>query len=636
MISSKSMAADSPSVSEYRPEIDGLRAIAVTAVVVFHAFPSLFPGGFLGVDVFFVISGYLVTGTILRDTKGNKFDISAFYVRRIKRILPALIVTLCCVLISGWVLLRFSDFNQLAKHALAGASFSSNFLLQSESGYFDKSSELKPLLHLWSLAIEEQFYVVFPLFLALCLRFFKSLKIIQFVLIAIMIGSFLYAFHQQYVDSTSAFYSPIARIWELLAGSVFAILARNQQSQGTRHREPRKDNRIMIFGIGLILGSMLSIELDFIPEIICTVISLSGACLILSIRPKTQAGFLTNPTLVFIGKMSFSLYLIHWPLLSFARIQNGQTTSIATRIVCVASAALLSICSYFLVEKPFRNNNTQKPLALFVSLGLLFTVGVSAFIAVNGVAPYKSSSKEESFVYGDLDHREFHGYISKNFYPCLPQSVFDSSLSWDGFTRCNQSKAESPIDILLLGDSHAEHLFVGLAEQIPSRNIGYYIRDSSIRLDNPEYSLILQEIVKNQSLKQVIISERWDQRGFDIAEIGAVVETLQSAGKQVFITDGVPAFTFDPQLCKYEGICQESKADFYSKYSNYLPGIIELTNRNPSVRLIYTSRYFCGTSMCSMTNGSELLYRDNNHLNINGSRYVGMKILESGILALSK
>ena len=628
--------ADSLVGSEYRPEIDGLRAIAVISVIVFHAFPGLFPGGFLGVDVFFVISGYLVTGTILRDTKGNKFEISAFYVRRIKRILPALIVTLCGVLISGWVLLRLSDFNQLAKHVLAGASFSSNFLLQSESGYFDKSSELKPLLHLWSLAIEEQFYVVFPLFLAMCLRLFKSLRTIQFALIAVMIGSFSYALHQHFVDSTSSFYSPYSRIWELLAGSVFAILTKNEQSESNPEKGGRKDIKAVLLGVGLILGSMLTISQNLFPEIIYTVISLSGACLILSIRSKTHGGFLTNPLLVFIGKMSFSLYLIHWPLLSFARILNEQPTSVTTRLVCVCLAVLLSVASYFLVEKPFRINNSKKPLALFVSLGLLFTVGLSAFINLNQVLPYKSASKEESFVYGDLDHSEFHRYISKNFYLCTPQSVLEASLSWDGFVRCNQSKAESPIETLLLGDSHAEHLFIGLAELLLSQNVGYYIRDSSLRLDNPEYSLIFQEIANNPSINQIIISERWDQRGFDPAEIGALVETFQSAGKQVFITDGVPNFSFDPRLCKYEGICKESRTRFDTQYSEYFPGIIELTNRYPSVGLISTTSYFCDDATCSMTNGSELLYRDDNHLNISGSRYVGKKILESGVLTLSK
>jgi peptidoglycan/LPS O-acetylase OafA/YrhL len=637
MITSQSSLtnADSPLVASYRPEIDGLRAIAVTSVVIFHAFPNFFPGGYLGVDIFFVISGYLVTGTILRDTKDNRFDISEFYVRRIRRILPALIATLCCVLISGWYLLRLSDFNQLVKHVLAGASFSSNLLLQSESGYFDKSSELKPLLHLWSLAIEEQFYVVFPLFLAVALRFLKSLKSIQFVLLAIMIASFVFSIQQRYADSAGSFYSPFSRIWELLAGSVFAILARNQNTRMPTGKRRHEDSRTMLIGVGMILGSMLSIDLDLFPEIILTVISLSGACLILSIRSESQTGFLSNQILVFIGKMSFSLYLIHWPLLSFARISAGQPTSIATRLTLVCLAILLSIGSYFLIEKPFRGSKSQKPLAFFVSLGLLFVVGVSAFINLHEILPYKSSSKEESYLYGDLDHQEFHGYVTKNFHLCTPKSILETSLSWDGFLRCNQSKAESPIEVLLLGDSHAEHLFVGIAESLPSQNVGYYIRDSSLRLDNPEFSLILQEVVKNQSIKQVIISERWDQRGFDVDEIGAIVEVLQSAGKDIFITDGVPNFSFDPQLCKYDGLCTESRSRFDSQYSNYLPGIIELTKRYPSVGLIYTTAYFCDVSSCSMTNGSELLYRDDNHLNIYGSRYAGMQILKSGILNLT-
>lgn len=632
-MSSNTFTEHSP-VSEYRPEIDGLRAIAVISVIVFHAFPNLFPGGFLGVDVFFVISGYLVTGTILKDIRGDKFNIGAFYVRRIRRILPALIATLCCVLISGWFLLRFSDFSQLAKHVLAGASFSSNFLLQSESGYFDKSSELKPLLHLWSLAIEEQFYIVFPLFLALCLRFFKSLRTILIILIAIIIGSFSYAIHQHNIDSASSFYSPFSRIWELFAGSSFAILVRNQKTKTNTFQQDHKNHWVVLLGIGLILGSMQSITLGFFPKIIHTIICLLGACLILSIRSKTQVGYLSNPLLVFIGKMSFSLYLIHWPLLSFARILNGQPTSISTRVFCVFLAILLSIGSYFLIEQPFRNISSQKPLALFVLLSLLFIVGVSAYINQNNVLPYKSSSKEESFLYGDLDHREFHEYISKNFYLCTPKSILSTSLSWDGFIRCNQSKADSPIDVLLLGDSHAEHLFVGIAESLPSQNVGYYIRATSLSLNNPEFSSILQEVVNSRSINQVIISEQWNSGG-ELVETISVVETLLSAGKQVFITDGVPIFSFDPQLCKYKEICDEPRTEFDSRYSNYMPGITELLNRFPSVGLINTTSFFCDSSICSMKNGSELLYRDDNHLNVYGSKYVGRKISDSGILSLS-
>jgi hypothetical protein len=234
--------------------------------------------------------------------------------------------------------------------------------------------------------------------------------------------------------------------------------------------------------------------------------------------------------------MSFSLYLIHWPLLSFARILNGQPTSISTRVFCVFLAILLSIGSYFLIEQPFRNISSQKPLALFVLLSLLFIVGVSAYINQNNVLPYKSSSKEESFLYGDLDHREFHEYISKNFYLCTPKSILSTSLSWDGFIRCNQSKADSPIDVLLLGDSHAEHLFVGIAESLPSQNVGYYIRATSLSLNNPEFSSILQEVVNSRSINQVIISEQWNSGG-ELVETISVVETLLSAGKQVFITD---------------------------------------------------------------------------------------------------
>jgi peptidoglycan/LPS O-acetylase OafA/YrhL len=207
--------------SFYRPDIDGLRAFAVIAVVVFHAFPTQLPGGYIGVDVFFVISGFLITQIIVLEVQNERFSIVGFYYRRIRRIFPALLLVFSFCLIFGWLSLLPDEYTQLSKHVAAGAGFVSNFVLWNESGYFDNSAETKPLLHLWSLGIEEQFYLVWPLTI---LIFWKR-KINLFIpTISLLLISFLINIYTTDANITEAFYFPYTRFWELLSGSVLSLL----------------------------------------------------------------------------------------------------------------------------------------------------------------------------------------------------------------------------------------------------------------------------------------------------------------------------------------------------------------------------------------------------------------------------
>lgn len=207
---------------KYREDIDGLRAIAVFSVIGFHAFPDLFNGGFIGVDVFFVISGFLISTIIFKSLENNSFSFSEFYVRRIKRIIPSLLLVLTASLIFGWFSLLPDEYKQLAKHVSGGGAFISNFILWDESGYFDNTADTKPLLHLWSLGVEEQFYILWPLILWI------SWKLrINFIVTttAIFIGSFLLNTTGIEQDKTAVFYSPQTRFWELSSGSILAYLS---------------------------------------------------------------------------------------------------------------------------------------------------------------------------------------------------------------------------------------------------------------------------------------------------------------------------------------------------------------------------------------------------------------------------
>lgn len=206
---------------KYRPDIDGLRAVAILAVVLFHAFPGKMPGGFIGVDIFFVISGFLISTIIFSSLERDRFSLVEFYVRRIRRIFPALIVVLLTSLVVGWFTLFPDEYKQLGTHTAAGAAFIQNFILWRESGYFDNAAESKPLLHLWSLAVEEQFYIFWPLLLAFVWkRQWSFLKITA----AIGLASFAANIYLMHRSPTAAFFLPISRFWELMVGGGLRIL----------------------------------------------------------------------------------------------------------------------------------------------------------------------------------------------------------------------------------------------------------------------------------------------------------------------------------------------------------------------------------------------------------------------------
>jgi len=203
----------------YRPEIDGLRALAILPVILFHAFPTLVPGGFTGVDIFFVISGYLITSILLKDIQAGTYSIKTFYARRVRRIFPALVLVLFASLVFGWVMLTPDEYQRLGKHTVGGVGFIANFMFLKEVGYFDAAADTKPLLHLWSLGIEEQFYIVWPILLALVLKRSWSL---WWVIVVFGGSSFLFNISRISLDPSAVFYSPLTRSWELAIGAFVA------------------------------------------------------------------------------------------------------------------------------------------------------------------------------------------------------------------------------------------------------------------------------------------------------------------------------------------------------------------------------------------------------------------------------
>ncbi|MDJ0921627.1 MAG: acyltransferase [Henriciella sp.] len=366
---------------EYRPEIDGLRAIAVLPVILFHAGFHLFSGGYVGVDVFFVISGFLITGILIREIDSGTFSVVRFYERRARRILPALyIVVICCVPFAVWLMLP-DPFENFAQSAIATTLFANNILLDLTSGYWDLAAEFKPLLHTWSLAVEEQFYFVVPILLWGLWKFGKQTAFVGFALLAV--ASFAICQYWMARDADHAFYMLHTRAWELLIGSLAAFAMRSGQIRG--------NDLFGFLGLGAIIASIFWFDENTqFPGYAALLPTLGTAALLLFAQRGTYcARFLSLRAMVWVGLLSYSLYLWHQPIFAFARIYAYEPITPAIALVLIGLTFALSYLSWKFVETPFRSASTMSLRSVAVSLSAVSVaiVGISAAIYVQQGLP---------------------------------------------------------------------------------------------------------------------------------------------------------------------------------------------------------------------------------------------------------
>ncbi|WP_458130749.1 acyltransferase family protein [Pseudomonas sp. R3-41] len=617
---------------KYRPDIDGLRAVAVLAVVLYHAFPRNFPGGFIGVDVFFVISGYLITGILIKSLSRDSFSILDFYVRRIRRIFPALFLVLFSCLLFGWFFLIDSEFQQLGKHAASGAGFVANLVLWSESGYFDSAAEMKPLLHLWSLGIEEQFYLVWPFVLWLAWQFRRASLALVPVLLVI---SFYFSVTMVHVDPVGAFYSPLTRFWELAVGGGLAYFS-VKKGIGSNIRSGWIPEICALVAFVLLgLGFLLIDKSKNFPGA-WALIPVLAALLLIGPGGGSKASriVLANKFSVWVGLISFPLYLWHWPLLSLASVTQGEIPGSKYRALAVVTSLVLAWLTYKFVETPVRTSSRAG--AVLVLLFLMSSVGIGGFYIYKGGAKDVRGPKQVS---GDLGHEKYFDYLSNNYYTCTEKTVRDNALVHKGHIRCMQSKPSSNIDIAIIGDSHAEHLFNGLARALPNLNVAYYIKGSPPFVSNSEFTEIYNFIIGSHSTKKVLITMHWIKRLRQVPhdstvehEVFASSESLLASGKEVYIVDDIPRFPFDPRKCVTDAEylksgCTISTSDANRELNVYREQLLNVSRRDPRVKYISLSQYVCRDDKCGMARNGHLLYRDRNHLNVNGSNFIGASIV---------
>ena len=355
---------------KYRPDIDGLRAVSVTSVVLCHAFPKLLPGGFVGVDIFFVVSGYLISSILIGDLEKRRFSLRRFYDRRIRRIFPALITVLLTAPLIGWFVLFRPEFQTLGAHIVASALFAENFKLWSESGYFDTSSQTKPLLHLWSLAIEEQFYIFWPLLM----YFTRGRHVRFFAMLAVLgLASFAINIFDIHRDPAAAYYSPLGRFWELMVGALLAYLKVHRP----RLLEHHPDIQAWI-GAALIVAALVLVNQKRAFPGFWALPPTVGAFLVLSAGGNAWINrrILSAAPFVWCGLISYPLYLWHWVLLSYGHILFGEKLPWQAPILVVA-AVIAATLTFLFIERPFRVHSAgiAKPIGLGAGMAAVLCIG---------------------------------------------------------------------------------------------------------------------------------------------------------------------------------------------------------------------------------------------------------------------
>ena len=503
---------------DYRREIDGLRALAVLPVVLFHAGFDTFGGGYVGVDVFFVISGYLITSIIATQLQAERFSIAEFYERRARRILPAIFVVISACIPFAWLWLPPTEMNGFSQSIVAVCGFVSNILFWRESGYFDTQSELKPLLHTWSLAVEEQYYLFFPILLMLTWKLGR--RSLVAIMVAIAAASFALAVWGSTRAVASTFFLLPTRGWELLMGALVAMYLLNKPTLKNR---TLAGEFLSVAGFALIVISVLTYNKQTpFPGTYALAPTVGTALIILYARPETWVGKLLGlGPMVGIGLISYSAYLFHQPLFAFARHRLPGEPGEAVQLALAGLAFLLAYLVWRFIETPFRNKqNVGRPqLLAVIALGtaLLLTFGVGGY-ATAGYAGRFNAAQIAAFSPPKTDFERL----------CFQQSV-----QGDPYLKaCNFGDLTANSTFVLYGDSHAQAIFSALDVALRAKNVkGVFITneacaipqilDSRSRLTGADCdrsnAALLQYI--NTHADTVAVLLRWTYRLYPIPNI---------------------------------------------------------------------------------------------------------------------
>ena len=622
---------------KYIPSIDGMRAIAVLSVILFHAFPEAIPGGFIGVDIFFVISGYLITNIIMQASAGV-FSFKDFYARRIRRIFPALIIVLLSVYALGWFVMLADEFKQLGKHIATGAGFVANWAYWLESGYFDELHELKPLLNLWSLGVEEQFYIFWPCIILLLVKLKVNLRgtLLFLISLSFLLNVFCIKDHQ-----SAIFYLPFSRFWELGLGGILAV------EKDAISKLKISSTLTLFSGALAIFGSLFLLSSKSLFPGWAALFPVVGAALILmSIQTgSTGSNLLSNRILVYLGLISYPLYLWHWPVLSFARLMKGVPLSLFESIFLLLTSIVLAFLTYFLLEKRVRHQGTK---TVFVLCLLLAAIGFQ------GWSTYDRGGLEFRLRKTiDIPMEQKRDFVKWEDKGMLPTGNCDPGFIYPEAHVCAQSNLEKEADIAIVGDSHAFSAYWGIAKAYshnhvirllgqggcaPFLNAGQFGSYSSCQENINSH---LKWLSKNPDIKIVFIVHRYpgflSEDGLTnyMATVKQTFNLLLSGNKQVIYVYPIPELSFEPRLCVGElplgrknpvDSCSYPLSRELARQSSFRESIAEVLKKYPRIDTFDPTKILCSQGTCSAVINHHVIYTDTNHLSESGSYIQGDEI----------
>lgn len=650
----------------YRPDIDGLRALAILPVVFYHAGFDLFSGGYVGVDIFFVISGYLITSIVLKGIREKTFSFFDFWERRIRRIFPALFVVLFSSSVFAYIFLLYPrDISDFTESLLAQTFFLSNIFFMRRDSYFAEAAEISPLIHTWTLSVEEQFYILLPLALVLAFRFFSS-KLLVF-LSTLAVTSFAISVYLVNVSPSSMFYFPIlsdlwvhtsnltagfyllpSRAWELLVGSIIALT-------GLVIKTKRWAELASVLGFFAILYSISKYDASTSFPGLSAILPVLGSAAIIVANTNVDTKIkqlLSIKPLIFIGLISYSLYLWHWPIFVFAKIIFGEITH-TTNFGLIILSATLAYLSYSLIETPFRKRRLapNKHVMVFGGIGLMLVLGLSVYNLVN-----KSEINDRIPEFAK-PIAEMRSNQSDRYYDCFADKTLQQYKT-DG--PCIIGDNEEELGLVIWGDSHAGSL-VDVIDEVSSANnvkgavfayraclpiFGAISHRAS--KDCESVNDLALQFIQDNDIENILLISRWNYyvnsgSGFLIEDentdksksvsenifqrtITELVDDLKQQERNVFILKQVPEnSSFTERSYFYSSIragfrlpLKKLPIEEHLSYAQSMDDVFAKLNKEHGVTIIDPTSLFCEQDACFFEENGNLLYRDDDHLNVDG------------------
>jgi peptidoglycan/LPS O-acetylase OafA/YrhL len=611
----------------YRPHIDGLRAVAIIPVLLFHLGVAAVPGGFIGVDVFFVVSGYLITSVLMNDLESGRYSVARFYQRRILRIFPALIVMLVVVAVVSVFVYFPSDLRSVGWQLLTSAAFVSNFYFWSEAGYFTAAAETQPLLHTWSLAVEEQFYIFFPLLLFVLFRYARKHLVV--ILAVLSVVSLIASIVLTYRDQPTAFYLLPTRAWELGVGAILSIVV-------GRSLTHRPNGWVAFVGALLILVPVLVYQSGNPPfPGWSAVFPVVGTALVIGWAEGSLVGkILSSRPVAYIGKVSFSLYLWHWPIIVFYKAVSGPALAGWEMLGLGLASLACGVVSTEFVERPFRTPRARSTSApRVIAIGTACLVVVVAIGSLQAIRPTSAVADADVLAIADVaDYRGSADY-ERQFRKgtCL---IGEDDGGFDAYdaAACAQVDPDR-LNVLLIGDSHAAQFWGALDEAYPQANVMQatasgcrFLLDSPGELRCTELrSWVFDEFLPNAAVDVVILGGRWEAD--EVEFVRPTLERLDELTTKVVV--------FGPTV-EYDGVfptlLAHSLADGvdFDVAKNRVPGREDVDDAMRDVVETAGAGYVDVLGAICSDYGSCVLYApdgypmqfDYGHLTLSGSRLV--------------